>query len=264
MVVRKKTKPSSRHFCSGLAHSPASPVWGPAPSCLCRQPPAPAHLPCGQAHPRGACCGPALLWMSSEHPVPRTSVVKVPHRCVASVSLPVNGDSAHQCAEGRGGGDVLCPAPRHTDVSGCGCRRHRGRGLLPPLALSTARPSTHGRRHPSPWEKRRETLGRARPPGRPGAQADDRGPEGSRGWPPSRPPCFSPLLKQPSFSQKKERGGSAQGQKNPQGPVSHACPISKLNKNKQDRGWICTGGESHSDDYVNICVPWLSHFVTGA
>lgn len=160
MVVRKKTKPSSRHFCSGLAHSPASPAWGPAPSCLCRQPPAPAHLPCGQAHPRGACCGPALLWMSSEHPVPRTSVVKVPHRCVASVSLPVNGDSAHQCAEGRGGGDVLCPAPRHPDVSGCGCRRHRGRGLLPPLALSTARPRTaadtlpHGRRGARRWGAR--------------------------------------------------------------------------------------------------------------
>lgn len=175
MVVRKKTKPSSRHFCSGLAHSPASPAWGPAPSCLCRQPPAPAHLPCGQAHPRGACCGPALLWMSSEHPVPRTSVVKVPHRCVASVSLPVNGDSAHQCAEGRGGGDMLCPAPRHTDVSGCGCRRHRGRGLLPPLALSTARPRTaadtlpHGRRGARRWGARVRRAARG-PSGRPRAR----------------------------------------------------------------------------------------------
>lgn len=175
MVVRKKTKPSSRHFCSGLAHLPASPAWGPAPSCLCRQPPAPAHLPCGQAHPRGACCGPALLWMSSEHPVPRTSVVKVPHRCVASVSLPVNGDSAHQCAEGRGGGDMLCPAPRHTDVSGCGCRRHRGRGLLPPLALSTARPRTaadtlpHGRRGARRWGARVRRAARG-PSGRPRAR----------------------------------------------------------------------------------------------
>lgn len=125
MVVRKEeTKPSSRHFCSGLAHSPASPVWRLAPSASVASQPAPAHLPCGQAHPQGACCGPASLWMWSQHPVPRASVVKVPQRCVASLSLPVNGDDAHQCAEAWGGSDMLCPAPRHPDISCCCCCRH--------------------------------------------------------------------------------------------------------------------------------------------